>query len=102
MSDDAVLLQRFVQTFELFDDRRIGQVIVVDGDVTPLLGHPWDADGWSEWRPIRAELRPNSLQELYARIPGPLPPLYEQLILSHHWAEIDVGLVRLLGNLPPA
>jgi hypothetical protein len=32
---------------------------------------------------------------------GPLPPLYEQLILSYYWAEVDVGRMRLLPNLPP-
>lgn len=99
--DDARLLRLFVQAFTAFDDLRIGTVIPVDGEVTPLLTAPWDERGWASWRPIADTVPQDALAELYARIPGPLPPLYERLILSYRWAEVDVGRLRLLGNLPP-
>ena len=40
-------------------------------------------------------------EDLHGAVPGPLPPLYEQIILSYRWAEVDVGRLRLLANLPP-
>lgn len=38
---------------------------------------------------------------MYAAVPGPFPPLYEALVLSYRWPEVDLGgFARLLGNPP--
>jgi len=38
------------------------------------------------------------LEPLYATLPARFPPLYEQLVLTYRWADVDLGLYRLLGN----
>ena len=39
-----------------------------------------------------------ALSGLYQRLPARFPPLYEQLVLSYRWAEVDLDLVTLLAN----
>jgi hypothetical protein len=76
-------------------------------DVVPLLTEPWHEEedeeigAWAEWRPLRVQTPPGALKTFYERVPGPLPPLYEQLILACHWADVDLGDFRLLPNFPP-
>ena len=38
------------------------------------------------------------LDPLYAKLPARFPPLYEQLVLTYRWADVDLGSYRLLGN----
>jgi hypothetical protein len=97
--DDRELILRFVGAFGRLDDL-VGSS-AVHGDLSPLLLLPVDPDDWTEWRPIPADLPREALQELYECVPGPLPPLYERLILSYRWAEVDLVRLRLLANLPP-
>jgi hypothetical protein len=40
------------------------------------------------------------VDELYAILPARFPSLYERLVLSYRWAEVDLGLFRLLANPP--
>jgi hypothetical protein len=101
MLSDAELLDRFIDTFGRSDELEISQSAGVDGDLAPILTGPWDADGWARWQPTAVNTPPNALQELYAAVPGPVPPLYESLILSYRWAEVDLGRLRLLASLPP-
>ena len=98
--DDDVL-RRFVEAFPVFDGMRVGLDLELDGDITEIVAAPFDAGGWTDWRPARVDLSEDALQELYRHVPGPLPPLYERLVLSYRWTEVDVGRVRLLGSLPP-
>jgi hypothetical protein len=76
-------------------------------DVVPLLIEPWHEEeddeigAWAEWRPLRVQTPPGALETFYERVPGPLPPLYERLILACHWADVDLGEFRLLPNFPP-
>jgi hypothetical protein len=75
-------------------------------DVVPLLIEPWhdedkEIDEWAKWRPLRIRTSRAALETLYERVPGPLPPLYEQSILSCHWGEVDLDEFRLLPNFPP-
>jgi len=46
---------------------------------------------------VREEMR-----SIYARIQAPFPPLYEQLVLTYRWLEVDLQTVRLLANPPGA
>jgi hypothetical protein len=43
-----------------------------------------------------------SLKTFYAHVTGPLPPLYELLILSYQWGEVDLETFRLLPSFPPS
>jgi hypothetical protein len=37
---------------------------------------------------------------VYAKLPAHFPRLFELLVLSYRWAEIDLGTYRLLANPP--
>lgn len=103
--DDRELIKRFVAAFEVLDDLTLSDRAVAEeeriGDLTPLLRPPVDPGEWPEWRPVGADLPASALAEFYRTIPGPLPVLYEELILSHYFAEVDLGRLRLLAHLPP-
>jgi hypothetical protein len=100
-SDDDDLLRRFVEAFPAFDGMRLGLDLELEGDITDIVAASFDERGWTEWRPARVDLPADALRELYRFVPGPMPPLYERLILSYRWTEVDVGQLRLLGSLPP-
>ena len=38
------------------------------------------------------------LEPLYVKLPARFPPLYEQLVLTYRWADVDLGSYRPLGN----
>lgn len=96
------VLTRLVETFGVFDDRRVSREFDIVGDVVPVLDTPWDEDGWAQWSPVSTAVLPAALvEDLHGVIRGPLPPLYQQLILAYRWAEVDLGRLRLLANLPP-
>jgi hypothetical protein len=38
------------------------------------------------------------LDSLYANLPARFPPLYEQLVLTYRWANVDLKTYGLLGN----
>jgi hypothetical protein len=96
------LLAKFVRTFGVFDDLRVARAFDVDGDVVSVLAAPWDSDGWADWTPVQTDVpRAVVAEDCGGVLRGALPPLYEQLILSYRWAEVDVGRIRLLPNLPP-
>ncbi len=42
----------------------------------------------------------DALEVVYAKLPARFPPLYERLVLSCRWAEIDPQAYRLLANPP--
>jgi hypothetical protein len=62
-------------------------------------GEP-DKYGRFHWRPLKAATDRAALHPLYAKIPASFPPLFEQLVLSYRWAEVDLQLFRLLPNSP--
>lgn len=109
--EDRELLRDFVGTFEVLGDLTVtGEVDRPDSahagedspsGLPPLVRPPAHPDDWPEWRPIAANLPDGALRQFYRNIPGPLSALYENLILSFYWAEVDLGRVRLLANLPP-
>jgi hypothetical protein len=102
-ADDA-LLARFVSGFHRFDESVVPPDAAVDqfDDKTlavrarslerPLAEY--------DWRPVRIDAAHSALEELRRRLPGPLPPLYERLITTYRFREVDLGEFRLLANLP--
>lgn len=97
---DQKLLQQFVEAFQRFDE-------MIAPDVTPvelLIEQKVDEwDSWSselKWQPKCIETSPERLAPLYSRIAGRFPFLYEQLVLSFRWLEVDLKVIRLLGNPP--
>jgi hypothetical protein len=96
-SNDQQLLSEFVLTFRKLDD-----CMTYEGDPYPsrydlAAGEP-DEHGFLVWEPVRAETDPSCLEDIYASLPGRFPRLYEQLVLSYRWAEVDLRTYTLLAN----
>ena len=83
---DAVLLAEYVATFEKRDDT--------------------DGYGVHHGQPRPITTLPLALEALYQGLGltgrgfTRFPPLYEALLLSYRWAEVDLGSYRLLANEP--
>jgi hypothetical protein len=56
--------------------------------------------GMSRWSPVILSTDNDALLALYNAIPGPLPKLFEQMLLSYRWLRVEIPRVRLLGNPP--
>jgi hypothetical protein len=54
--------------------------------------------GISRWRPLNKLTDSSALDRLYAQLPARFPPLFEQLLLSYRWPEVDLHLYRMHGN----
>ena len=96
---DLDLLAQYTAAFERLDD-------LCAFEVPEPLRVSTEEDGWHRWRPLRFTTAPAALQALYRGlgIPGHgatrFPPLYETLVLSYRWAEVELGDYRLLANEP--
>src|SRR5580704_16423439 len=94
MRDDD-LLARFVATFAQLDD-----LTCLPSEPPPAeLMNP-APDCGDRWRPAAIATGRDQLEALYRKIPGPFPALYERLVLSYRWLEVDLGTARLLPNAP--
>ena len=97
--EDTELLARYVAAFSELDD-------LSDYQVAEALRIGTDEYGRYRWRPLHLPTAPSALEALYRglSLPGQgatrLPPLYERLVLSYRWAEMDLGTYRLLANGP--
>jgi hypothetical protein len=100
---DAELLREFVDAFAKFDE------MFLSSDFPGADRLPLEMDGGSDdsqwaypkWKVAAIHTDAAALTELYRQVPGPLPPLYEQLLLSYRWFEVDLtGVVTLLANPP--
>jgi len=104
---DAEIIERFVAIFSggeplmVFRDSSIPKGVNVE-HLEPLLVTPWNERGCALWRPTPIQFGPEALERLYESIPGPLPPLYERLIGSYYFGDVEVRSFRLLPNFPPA
>jgi hypothetical protein len=99
-NDQEQLLENYVVAFEKLDE------MVVDGFSMPpaeqLITGAEDEYGRKLWKPIRFETPKRFLDKIYAELPNQFrfPRLFEQLLLSYRWAEVDLGTYRLLANPP--
>lgn len=57
-----------------------------------------DEYGRKTWQPVRVNTPASALEELYKGLPDRFPRLFERLILSYRWAEVDLESYRLLAN----
>ena len=93
------LLEQFVASFEKFDD-----MMSTSRELDPVswelrIVEP-DQYGFIQWRPAKVSTEPRLLDPLYEKLPARFPPLYEELVLSYRWAEVDLQSFRLLANPP--
>jgi hypothetical protein len=98
MSNNSELIDNFVSTFEKLDD--LSTSFELDPVAWQLAFGNFDQYGFKQWRPIQVPTEQSCLEALYANLPARFPPLYEQMVLSYRWAEVDLGLFRLLPNPP--
>lgn len=52
------------------------------------------------WRPAAIQVGVDGLKSFYHSLPSTLPPLYERLITSWRWLEVDLHRIRLFANPP--
>jgi hypothetical protein len=55
---------------------------------------------WGKWRPVHVATPTEALASVYQNIPGPFPPLFEEMLLTYRWLEVDLRLLRLRPNPP--
>jgi hypothetical protein len=99
MKHDGELLRAYVAAFEELDD------LLVCHDLDPvaleeLATGEKNHYGLKSWQPASFRTPRPALDEIYTKLPARFPPLYEELVLSYRWAEVDLGTYRLLANPP--
>jgi hypothetical protein len=92
------LLSTYVDSFGKLDDLAFSP----DGDriAAALTSEEPDQRGMSRWKPHRTDTDVSALEMLYAKLPARFPRLFERLLLTYRWAEVDLETYRLLPNPP--
>lgn len=94
--EQDVLLEQFVASFEKLDDMAANKELfpiaweLRSGEVNEI--------GWPRWKPARIDTDPSWLDPLYAKLPCKFPSLFERLVLTYRWAEVEIGSCALLAN----
>ena|SRR5437899_3130157 len=96
--NDEELLEKYVATFSRFDEMVVD--IVFFPPAIPLVVGDSDLDDLKHWEPLKVATAPPQLEEVYAKLPARFPNLFERLVLSYRWAEVDLGTYSLLANPP--
>ena len=98
-AEDADLIQRFVASFERLDDN---MWMRHDSPPPEELSAGIDPEDWNRirWRPAPIDTPRDALSILRERAGAELPRLYEHLVLSYRWLEVELRLFRLLANPP--
>lgn len=100
VSDDQ-LLERYIGSFEKLDEMILDDFSGASS-AAELFNGEIDIYDFKHWRPQKIQTPVSHLETLYAKLPAHLPPLFEQLLLTYRWAEVDLGTYRLLANPPGA
>ena len=98
MDRQETLLEQFVGTFDKLCE------MAEYADIYPIVaefavGEP-DELGQTHWHPLKVSTDDHCLGPLYAKLPARFPPLFERLLLSYRWAEVDLQSYTLLPNPP--
>jgi hypothetical protein len=97
-NDDKKLLGEFIATFAKLDD--LSSCHALDPIAFELSIGDFDEYGFKQWHPIPYLTDRSHLDAIYKDLPAQFPPLYEHLVLSYRWAEVDLASYRLLPNPP--
>ena len=95
---ESLLAEQYVASFAKLDDLRASPV--TDPIGWRLAEGEEDGYGRKRWRPIHVQTDFSLLEPVYTKLPGRFPPLYERLVLSYRWAEVDLESYSLLANPP--
>ena len=99
VANEESLVDRFIACFDKLGD----EMVVLAGSVPSdwqLATGDRDEYGRRRWRPIRVNTELSLLDPIYSKLPARFPPIFERLVLSYRWAEIDLHSHRLLANPP--
>jgi hypothetical protein len=99
MNDHAELIDKFIASFEVVAEN-LDVFETIDSIAAQLAVGPKDEYGQRRWRPIKVQTDLTALDPVYAKLPARFPPLYEQLVLSYRWADVDLQKFTLLANPP--
>jgi len=91
-------LHKFIAAFGKFNE--LAEYVDIYPVVAELAVGEADENSQTHWRPARVDTNAQSLNALYAKLPSRFPPLYERLVLTYRWAEVDLGKYTLLANPP--
>jgi len=100
MSKESKLIDRFVASFERVEEDEL-DCFHYGSPPHELIVGPASIGGQNDfrWRPKAISTPAAALDIVHARV-GALPQLYEQLVLSYRWLEVDLRVCRLLENPP--
>jgi hypothetical protein len=98
MKDAGDLLAQFVASFGKLD--LMDEYVEIQPVVAELAVDEPNEWGQVHWQPSKIITAKESLNPLYDKLPARFPPLFERLVLSYRWAEIDLQLFTLLANPP--
>jgi hypothetical protein len=90
------LLERYIASFSKLDDMEATEEFDPIG--WQLATGPENQYGFKKWRPASVSIDASAINILYNEVPVRLPRLFEELVLSYRWAEVDLGLYRLVAN----
>jgi hypothetical protein len=90
-----VLIDSLVNSFARLDGNMRGASVPEMLRVEPLGERVW-----GKWRPVRVATQSEALASVYEDIPGPFPSLFEEMLLTYRWLEVDLRLLRLRPNPP--
>jgi hypothetical protein len=93
-----LLLSQYVASFEKLDElSEFPGIYPITGALA--VSKP-DEYGMVAWRPRRTEPDPALLELLYTKLPARFPPLFERLLLTFRWADVDLQTYTLIANPP--
>jgi hypothetical protein len=95
---DDLLLEQFASTFNILDEMMADETL--DPVAWNLATGATDDMGRRRWRPVRIQTDPAALAPVYAVLPAKFPPLYERLLLTYRWADVDLQTLTLMANPP--
>jgi hypothetical protein len=98
MSQSQLLVDRFVASFEKLDE--LAAYEDLDPIASKLSAGELDQVGRKRWRPMKVDIDRALIAKIYSTLPTRFPPLFELLLLSYRWAEVDLRLYGLLANPP--
>ena len=90
------LLERFVASFKKLDCLVLDEAF--EFEAWKSLKAPAGKTGCERWAPMKCETEIQYIDALYAKLPARFPPLYEGLVLSYRWEEVDIRRCTLLAN----
>lgn len=98
MEAEEDLLEQFVGAFgKLAEMAEFTNIHPVVAELAVSVPNEW---GQTHWKPSKVATARELLDPVYDKLPARFPPLFERLVLSYRWAEVDLQLYTLLANPP--